>query len=1048
MTDDMPDVARSLDALRTFMTDFTKRLDALAAGDSATAPHEVRASLPVYAQLVPAFDERLARCADLLRQGLRDEAIGYESDAPALVEAVELLDLASRGQAKWEAWKAALGSHGFPLPALPRMDMANALVEAKNTIADLKPLLDRWRRLNLANAPLPERLRMLRKLRQKDPNNAVWFDSIKEYERQRLMVIERDIKAAIAAKDEPALTALVAELDEPWAESPPARLKTAAGGALEGIVGDRWSRQMDEVCRDLAAAFEARDLEAGRQLRKRLAALLGEKSISADAEPRAAAVEPAATWVDRHDRLHTLLLAIPDTLDEEPKRFRDRVRWKQSLQSQQREVEDLAEKLHDEVDAEPIERNLERIARVVEQAEREERNRRRAWFAGLAAAAFLVAGIVIYEQWRASHDRQVRAAVAAIDDCEGRIKAGEEVDPDQVLDRYTVPVKADPRVSGRLVAVRAEKANQDARRARLAATLERIDESIRAVDVARPKRTDPLEPWPVEFAQATRDLAAADGDAVTEAEKRRLQSRRNDVDLAKTKFHTAADAHVEEAIRSIDEQLVALRELVVSDRGAVVKGVDEQSDRLGDLRRRATQQAAPGADGDYADLKTITRSARQPIDEGGPIDQKIKALRDKIGNWEAFATTLKLLDAMVGKWDRYAAQLRDITRDFPSIPEAREYGACVDAEPMWVAADAWSAFAAEVGPVRTPVEAQQVLDGMGKLSEAAGALQPAVDFRKKYGPMLEALANQKPDDLKAAVEKFLDSVWLADIKTVVQTADDPFRYYCLDEPRPGEFPKYITAWKNEVWPLKPLPNAASDVQPAPQVAMRTNLRAGIPKLVPTGPQLDELVVKLLEIAITSKNVDPVLQAVTVRQVFIVGRDHCRGLQCAEATALVGALVDPADTSTITGIPKEALFLWVRPDRDTLAEYRSAAAKARAVLEQAQDTLPAIRRAIEADKALLENPGGERLIVVGRMGRNAAGQPTAVVRGKPEAGDVVTIDAAGAIKPAGAIDAIGRFTAVSPAAPAGTPLWRRIRFGSAAKPSKPADKTPPRENRGP
>lgn len=1047
MTEDIPEVARSIDSLRKFMGDFANALNALVDGVSATAPNEVRACLPVYSQIIPVFDERLARCADLLRRGLRDEAVGYEADTPALIDAVTLLDLASKPQ--WEAWKSALDANDFPLPPLPRMDLAAVLVEARNTLADLKPLLDRWRRLNLSNAPLPERLRMLRKLRQKDPNNEVWFESILEHEKQRLMEIERDIKAAITAKDETALTALLDELTDDWTEKPPERLKAAATSALENFKSSRLDRQMAEVGRNLAAAFESRDLDAGRQLRRQWAALMEEKGPDGAGDPLVATVDPAIAWVDRHDRLEALSTEIPQALDTEPSGFQARRQWVRSLERMGQELEDLTEKLHDEVEIEPIERNLERIARVVEAFNRWEIFRRRLMFASVAATALLVAGLVYDRQRRVAHEQRVRDAIAAIEKCEQRITRGNIEDLDAMVQPWLPAVSADPRVSGKLATARAEDDKQTARRKRLDDNIERIERSLQDVEAARQARQDPLQPWPVEFAKATRDLATTKADAVTEAEKTRLQTKQNDVDIAKTKFHAKADVYVSDAVREINERLVELRDLVTKDRAALIKGVGEQRERFLDLRRRATAQAAPEAEGEYANLKTASGKARPLVAEDGVVAKQLEELTSLAAKWDGFEKALAGLDGKLGDWPEYAAQLRAIANGFPDIAESRDYGTCADAAAMWDVAAAWNRLSGEIGDIRVAADAQKLLAGLDALGKAAGQYRPAADFRKRYGELLQAQAKQNPANVKAKIEKFLDSAWLADIRWVVAAADG--RFYCTEEPQSGDFFKYVVGWKGErndgQWPLKQSTAPAEKVTPAPSVALRDAIRTAIGKGLPNGPQCDEVMVKILETAIKSEQVDPILRAVTARQVFVAALEECRALQCPAAAALVSSLKDAQNQGTVPGIPKDYLTLWVKPDRESLRDYVIAKPKASDFLGQVQDVIPAIRQAIAADKGMLASPSGERMVLVGRMGRDAAGRGFAVTRGKVTAGELVTIDVDGAINPAGTIDASGRFTPASPPPPAGSPLWRRDRFGAAAKTSPPG-KPERQENRRP
>jgi hypothetical protein len=97
---------QTITELKKFADDFAKALDALVEGVAVDARDEVALYLARYIELVPAVDERLRFCAALLEKGLRHEALGYEADEPALLEAVTLLDLAGRPQ--WQRWLEVL----------------------------------------------------------------------------------------------------------------------------------------------------------------------------------------------------------------------------------------------------------------------------------------------------------------------------------------------------------------------------------------------------------------------------------------------------------------------------------------------------------------------------------------------------------------------------------------------------------------------------------------------------------------------------------------------------------------------------------------------------------------------------------------------------------------------------------------------------------------------------------------------------------------------------------------------------------------------------
>ena len=79
----------------------------LVAGQSVTAIDRVRQAMADYrSELLPAIDERLAACSDLLRRGLRSEALSYAHDRPDLLKIANLVDFRRFGP-EFDKWNMA-----------------------------------------------------------------------------------------------------------------------------------------------------------------------------------------------------------------------------------------------------------------------------------------------------------------------------------------------------------------------------------------------------------------------------------------------------------------------------------------------------------------------------------------------------------------------------------------------------------------------------------------------------------------------------------------------------------------------------------------------------------------------------------------------------------------------------------------------------------------------------------------------------------------------------------------------------------------------------
>ena len=173
-----------------------------------------------YAEACAGVSERLVKCQRLLQQGLRSEAIQLAEVQPRLLDAVASLDFPERG-----AWDEVVQMYGLPEAARFRVEVAAFLNEAYAEEDPLQDLLRTHRRLALRAAPSEARIGVMRKLATQDPNNPVWTEDLRIFEKVRFRQIQ--VEAADAAKrhDVGALGHLLGELEEQkWEEPPPEAL--------------------------------------------------------------------------------------------------------------------------------------------------------------------------------------------------------------------------------------------------------------------------------------------------------------------------------------------------------------------------------------------------------------------------------------------------------------------------------------------------------------------------------------------------------------------------------------------------------------------------------------------------------------------------------------------------------------------------------------------------------------------------------------------------------------------------------------------------------
>lgn len=125
---------------------------------------EVRALAREYGEACRELNERLRRCSEYLRLGLRAEAIQAAETEPRLLDAVGVLDgLSETERQSWTDICEFLEIHA-PEPLL--FDAAVLVNDAYDDHDRLGDLLKEHRRLALQRAPLAMRLKVLREIAQ------------------------------------------------------------------------------------------------------------------------------------------------------------------------------------------------------------------------------------------------------------------------------------------------------------------------------------------------------------------------------------------------------------------------------------------------------------------------------------------------------------------------------------------------------------------------------------------------------------------------------------------------------------------------------------------------------------------------------------------------------------------------------------------------------------------------------------------------------------------------------------------------------------------
>ena len=142
------------------------------------------------------MNQRLRQVGQLLKRGLRGEALQLTEEEPNLLDFVGMLDFP-----ELPAWRELLKRWGMAPPPALLIDLAADINQAYADQQPLESLLKQHRLLALARAPLAARTRILRQIRQADAANMAWEEDLKILETARIRQLDQEIDTAYRHDD-------------------------------------------------------------------------------------------------------------------------------------------------------------------------------------------------------------------------------------------------------------------------------------------------------------------------------------------------------------------------------------------------------------------------------------------------------------------------------------------------------------------------------------------------------------------------------------------------------------------------------------------------------------------------------------------------------------------------------------------------------------------------------------------------------------------------------------------------------------------------------
>lgn len=861
----------------------------LAHGAAAEPPAAQQAAHD-YVVLVEEVNARLQRCVDLLRRGMRSEAVHQAEIAPPLLDEAAALDFP-----QLEAWVAYCAERGLgPVPAVD-VDAAVELDEAYPRERQLARLLRAHRRLALGRAPLRDRIKVLRRLTQADVENAVWGEDLIEFERARHGQIREEAEAARQKRDLRGLEALDGECRETWLEAP-------AAGLCDGVHALTMRTRRELAVERMAALIEGIQEAHGAGEEEMLRRLLVQwhKAVSdaGDTGGRPVpGVRSAIAWLVQRDEQRECEVRFAAASRELEQALDDRAA-----------VVDLERlwatvRKYDLPIAAPLRQRYE--ARLTEH--RIDAARRfRLKVAAVCAVLIVVGGAVAYVvQWQVTARR-----VAHWGDAIGSLTQEDRLDDAAVL---LDQLRAEhPRLWER-PAIQALSRDVDARQAEERTRRERFAAAVQQVTAAGLDQPD------------TEALDRAAKLAVADEEKRQVEAIRDRISRAELRQQRENSEAFRLSVADMRRRFV---ELAKPSPGPPDKAVQPLERLRSELRRLL----------DMKGIRPAIRSSAQPL--LSQINVRLEALQEEIERpiiMQEAVDRIRTLDSRPGV---LAEELASFARLHPNAPLAAEFGRAAPAAAVGESVVAWASRFNRAEVVR--IRDREIIDAMGAFLDgfeqkhaAHPYLHAVAAYRTYLARASAALDPQRaPDHADGDLHRLLTHAFVDGLH--VLEARDGRRFYSTSATAPVDWgadhvnvrcvvnPEQVFGREDPRQFQMPRSAFGADLtpRPAPQGRFVTEAWAW---LRANAGDWENAYLHLCRILMGHQDMDPVLQAMLAQDLVRLSRerDWCDAPELARWAARLDRVdidanwLDPDDHAAKRARTFASDMLKQRPDLDAL-----------------------------------------------------------------------------------------------------------------------------------
>ncbi len=595
-----------------------------------------------YGRETAQVNARLSECTQLLRKGLRSEAIQRAFMKPNVLDWSARLDFS-----EFDDWLAILQFYGITVPTLLDRDAAQEIQEAIVDEQPLEDLLRQHRRLAIAKAPLSWRLKVLRRLGEIDSANVVWREDQEQWETVRLKQIPAELKEAVESKSLVSVQSICAELNEcKWAVTPSQDLCKRATKTANSFLHAEQSLQLKSIADQLHAAYgEGNESTAAKQYRA------WTEIVNAMRSPPPAdlvqSVEPAIEWLQG--------------CTEDRERIAKHEKASASLEDALQRKSTLADIQRSYYDVTSMQMGIDPIleqrykARVNELQQATKRRLQLAITAISVSAVTLMIALGLW-QWNQTYRK-------AVDDSSSRltalIEAEELTEADSIVKKLTLQAPHIAKAPELVSLIAKLKVKQDAEASRA----ERASSAIATAQSADPTEID------------IGNVMSAEKLAKTAEEKMEIQKvrrawERRELEIANDQLET-----IRTRVKTVEDRLLDIQKMPLAD----VPETELQS-MLIDLNKltvdypKGANRAAKILELAMERATSLRNSVRKQRRDVEIRQQATKGMRE--------ATTL----------DKFQSEMKQFADKLPGDPVATEFAEALREAELWRRADAWNVW--------------------------------------------------------------------------------------------------------------------------------------------------------------------------------------------------------------------------------------------------------------------------------------------------------------------------------------------------------------------